>query len=116
MAGWGSSVSRAYDRSSRGSNPGGLTSTSLYCELLNLLLAAPLFPDTDRLVVVYRSLPQSSFLPISSTDSCDLCDQNSVFESQWKFALRRRTETRHPAQDTVSPAPGIVITLHSPRT
>jgi predicted permease len=54
--------------------------TTAFTVLNRLLLQTSPYPEADRLVVVFSSLPQSYFLPVSPADYCDLRDQNSVFE------------------------------------
>jgi len=55
--------------------------TTAFTVLNRLLLKASSYPDSDRLVTVFSSTPQETFLPVSPADFCDLRDQNTVFES-----------------------------------
>src|ERR1043166_5428651 len=78
--------------------------TAMFSVLNTFLFRSLPYPESDRLVRVFRTSPHSQSWPFSNANFFDQHDQNSVFEKMaaYNFASRNLTEEGHTAERLVS--------------
>src|SRR6185436_21075127 len=78
--------------------------TAMFSVLNTFLFGALPYPQSDRLIRVWRVSPHSQNWPFSNANFFDQHDQNTVFEKMaaYNFVSRNLTEQGHPAERLVS--------------
>ena len=74
--------------------------TAMFSVLNTFLFRSLPYPESDRLIRVFRTSPHSQSWPFSNANFFDQHDQNSVFEKMaaYTFASRNLTEEGHTAE------------------
>ena len=74
--------------------------TAMFSVLNTFLFRSLPYPESDRLIRVFRTSPHSQSWPFSNANFFDQHDQNSVFEKMaaYPFASRNLTEEGHTAE------------------
>src|SRR5690242_14737662 len=74
--------------------------TAMFSVLNTFLFRSLPYPESDRLIRVFRTSPHSQSWPFSNANFFDQHDQNSVFEKMaaYNFASRNLTEEGHTAE------------------
>jgi predicted permease len=78
--------------------------TAMFSVLNTFLFRSLPYPESDRLVRVFRTSPHSQSWPHSTANFFDQHDQNTVFEKMaaYTFVSRNLTEERHTAERLLS--------------
>ena len=78
--------------------------TAMFSVLNTFLFRALPYPESDRLVRIWRTSPHSQTWPHSAANFFDQHDQNNVFEKMaaYNFASRNLTEQGHTAERLLS--------------
>src|SRR5690349_7799012 len=78
--------------------------TAMFSVLNTFLFRSLPYPDSDRLVRVWRTSPHSDSWPFSNANFFDQHDQNTVFEKMaaYNFVSRNLTEEGHTAERLLS--------------